>query len=41
VREQFRSFGTCSIAEPLDELVALGLLDPSLISTTASIGDHR
>ena len=41
VREQFRSFGTCSIAEPLDELVALGLLDPILVSTTASIGEHR
>jgi hypothetical protein len=41
VREQFRSFGTCSIVEPLDELVALGLLDPTLVSTTASIGDHR
>ncbi len=41
VREQFRSFGTCSIVEPLDELVALGLLDPALLSTTASIGDPR
>jgi hypothetical protein len=41
VREQFRSFGTCSIAEPLDELVVLGLLDRTLVSTTASIGDHR
>ena len=41
VREQFRSFGTCDIAEPLGELVALGLLDPTLVSTTASIGDHR
>ncbi|WP_261325731.1 hypothetical protein [Modestobacter marinus] len=41
VREQFRSFGTCSIAEPLEELVALGLLDPTLVPTTASIGDHR
>ncbi|MEX0428517.1 hypothetical protein AB3X52_12875 [Nocardioides sp. DS6] len=26
VRETFRSFGTCSIAEPVDELVGLGLL---------------
>jgi len=26
VREQFRSFGTCSIAEPLEDLTALGLL---------------
>ena len=27
VRGRFRSFGTCSIVEPLEELVALGLLD--------------
>jgi hypothetical protein len=27
LREQFRSFGTCSITEPLEELTALGLLD--------------
>ena len=26
VREAFRSFGTCSVAEPVDELAALGLL---------------
>jgi hypothetical protein len=26
VRAQFRSFGTCSIAEPLEELTELGLL---------------
>jgi hypothetical protein len=26
VRGQFRSFGTCSITEPLEELVVLGLL---------------
>jgi hypothetical protein len=30
VREAFRSFGTCSIAEPVAELAALGLLDPDL-----------
>ncbi|MGQ4599704.1 hypothetical protein [Nocardia sp. R6R-6] len=30
VREAFRSFGTCSIAEPVEELAALGLLDPHL-----------
>ncbi|WP_142025458.1 hypothetical protein [Blastococcus colisei] len=29
VRERFRSSGTCSIVEPLEELVALGLLDRS------------
>jgi hypothetical protein len=29
VRGQFRSFGTCSITEPLEELVALGLLSPT------------
>lgn len=28
VRGTFRSFGTCSIGEPIDELVALGLLPP-------------
>jgi hypothetical protein len=28
VREAFRSFGTCSIAEPVEELADLGLLDP-------------
>ena len=27
VRRQFESFGTCSIAEPLDDLTALGLLE--------------
>ncbi|SNR59180.1 hypothetical protein [Blastococcus mobilis] len=37
VREQFRSFGTCSIAEPRDELVALGLLD----SADPTNGDPR
>lgn len=31
VRRAFRSFGTCSIAEPVEELAALGLLDPELI----------
>ncbi|MEU6011679.1 hypothetical protein [Streptomyces sp. NPDC047453] len=30
VREAFRSFGTCSIAEPVTELAALGLLTPDL-----------
>jgi len=34
VRERFRSFGTCSIIEPLTELVALGLL-PELEGVTA------
>jgi hypothetical protein len=29
VREAFRSFGTCSIDDPRDELVALGLLTPA------------
>ena len=28
VRDAFRSFGTCSIDDPRDELTALGLLDP-------------
>ncbi|GAA2564812.1 hypothetical protein [Streptomyces lienomycini] len=30
VRQAFRSFGTCSIAEPVTELAALGLLAPDL-----------
>lgn len=30
VREAFRSFGTCSIADPTTEMVDLGLLDPDL-----------
>ncbi|UYX92263.1 MULTISPECIES: hypothetical protein [Streptomyces] len=30
VRPAFRSFGTCSLAEPVGELAALGLLDPDL-----------
>lgn len=29
VRDAFRSFGTCSIDDPRDELTALGLLDPT------------
>jgi hypothetical protein len=29
VRDAFRSFGTCSIEDPRDELTALGLLDPT------------
>lgn len=29
LRASFRSFGTCSITEPLDDLTALGLLDPA------------
>lgn len=32
VREVFRSFGTCSISEPVTELVALGLLDRALVA---------
>jgi hypothetical protein len=30
VRQAFRSFGTCSILEPVKELTGLGLLDPQL-----------
>jgi hypothetical protein len=30
VRQAFRSFGTCSIAEPVEELTGLGLLDTTL-----------
>jgi hypothetical protein len=31
-RHGFRSYGSCSIAEPLEDLVALGLLDAALLS---------
>ena len=34
VRETFRSFGTCSIADPVDELVDLGLLPASYRTCT-------
>lgn len=37
VRDSFCSFGTCSIAEPVDELCALGLL-PVSMSTQANPG---
>ncbi|MFB7674353.1 hypothetical protein ACFC26_23370 [Kitasatospora purpeofusca] len=30
IRNSFTAFGTCSIAEPLDDLAALGLLSPAL-----------
>lgn len=30
IRNSFTAFGTCSIAEPLDDLAALGLLSPDL-----------
>ncbi len=32
IRNSFTAFGTCSIAEPLDDLAALGLLSPDLTS---------
>lgn len=35
VRNAFRSFGTCSIAEPVEELAGLGLLDPQLTKDLA------
>ena len=31
VRDVFRSFGTCSIAEPVEDLAGLGLLEPDLV----------
>lgn len=31
VRDAFRSFGTCSLAEPIEDLVGLGLLDAHLM----------
>lgn len=30
-RTTFESFGTCSILEPVESLVGLGLLDPALL----------
>jgi hypothetical protein len=36
IRAQFRSFGTCSIAEPFEELTELGLL----CCTDDPIGDR-
>lgn len=33
-RTLFESFGTCSISEPIESLIALDLLDPALLSTT-------
>ncbi|MEU6235941.1 hypothetical protein [Kitasatospora sp. NPDC047058] len=32
IRNSFTAFGTCSIAEPLDDLAALGLLSPDQLS---------
>ncbi|WP_371825960.1 hypothetical protein [Nonomuraea turcica] len=29
LRNRFRSFGTCSVTEPLTDLTGLGLLDPT------------
>ncbi|MEV6977358.1 hypothetical protein [Kitasatospora sp. NPDC093806] len=34
IRNSFTAFGTCSIAEPLDDLAALGLLTPPAASPT-------
>ncbi|MFZ2176391.1 MAG: hypothetical protein WAW17_20590 [Rhodococcus sp. (in: high G+C Gram-positive bacteria)] len=39
VRRSFRSFGTCSVLEPLEDLMALGLV-PSSVLTSASEGAH-
>ena len=36
LRQQFRSFGTCSIAEPVEELADLGLLDAVLVTDTTT-----
>jgi hypothetical protein len=34
-RAAFTSFGTCSVLEPVDELVALGMLSPEVIHTAS------
>lgn len=38
LRAQFRSFGTCSIDEPLADLVGLGLLDPAESGPSSATG---
>src|SRR5699024_7022275 len=37
LRAQYRSFGTCSIDEPLADLVGLGLLDPDAAPATSEL----
>jgi hypothetical protein len=39
VRTTFRSFGTCSILEPLEDLVALRLVPPNVLDS-ADEGAH-
>jgi hypothetical protein len=38
----FTSFGTCSITEPLDDLIALGLIRPDrdAVSTTVTTKEY-
>ena len=38
-RRWFTSFGSCSIADPLDELVGLGLLEPPSMASTDSVAE--
>ena len=33
-RRWFTSFGSCSVTEPLDDLIALGLLSPDTLEKT-------
>ena len=33
-RRWFTSFGSCSVTEPLDDLIALGLLSPDTLENT-------
>jgi hypothetical protein len=37
-RRWFTSFGSCSVTEPLDDLLALGLLEPPVVSTGSTDG---
>ncbi|WP_067694291.1 hypothetical protein [Nocardia jejuensis] len=41
VRSQFRSFGTCSVLDPLTDLVRFGLVDALVLPTDPPLQDER